>query len=373
MEIFPVASDLTIELDDTNWRLVQDFDGGKSMRTLVEADAEHVKFHDMFLQSHNLSAPLIDAERVARVVLGWTPESRNWQLGLFLTNNGSELLWCELATFFASTPGATEASARSVGAALSHLLNIPFQVVDANFSGDVTQPSMGTVRVSVRPVALQPLPLEIGNWSLRPAAQGLVWQLSRGWRLRHGLRVLFFLAVSLIFIVLGYGALTSGLAPVTPEWLPFVSFGIALVLIFSGLENFWALLTMRQIVVDEQRREIRGERVLVGIIDWRASFEEVEYLLLSQNQAQPQGRRNREDPMHISHDAWLHLYTRQGFQLMTEHEDVEGQSWQWELVRRRDAAQGRMQIDLSEYDTPLHHAVKHMADRLAVAAYIDIR
>jgi hypothetical protein len=384
MEIFPVASDLTIELDDANWRLVQDFDGGKSMRTLVEADAAHLKFHDAFLQAHNLPASEIDAEQVARVVLGWTPESKNWHLGLFLNNNpstnGSELMWCELATFFTSTPGASESSARSVGAALGHLLNSPFQVVDANaqangmsFSGDITQPSMGTIRVSVRPVALQPLPLDIGDWTLRQNENGMTWQLSGGWRVRHGVRIVFFTIAALAFIMLGYGTLTSGLAPVSPEWLPFVSFGIAFVLLFSALENIWTLLTMRRIVVDDLRREVRCERVLVGVVDWRASFDEVEYLLLSQNAAQPQGRRSREDPMQISHDAWLHLYTGHGFQLLTEHEDVAGQSWQWELIRRRDSSEGRLHIDLSEYDTPLHHAVKHMADRLSVAAYIDHR
>jgi hypothetical protein len=247
------------------------------------------------------------------------------------------------------------------------------QVTGGQFSGDITQPSMGTLRVSVRPVTLQSLPIEIGDWALRPISQGMVWQLSRGWRFRHGTRALFFLAVSLIFIILGYGTLTSGLAAVSPEWLPYISFGIALVLLFTVLENVWKLLTVRRIVVDDLRREVRSERVLVGIVDWRTPFEEVEYLLLSQNPAQPQGRRHREDPMQISHDAWLHLYTRQGFHLLTDHEDVVGQSWQWELIRRRDSSEERLNLDLSEYDTPLHHAVMHMADRLSVAAYIDIR
>lgn len=381
MQIIPVMPDLSIELEHDKWRLVQDQDNGKTLQTLVEASPQVLRFHSTFVERHHLPAGELAASQVEKVVLGWTPESQNWQLGLFLKHsfaNGSDVRWCELASFPSGAAHQYESAARSVGEALSRILNSPFQVVDgggleAPETDMATQPSHQTIPLAVRPVPLQDLPIELGDWIVRYAPAGMIWQLTSRWQSRHIMRVVFFVVVSVLFVLLGVGSLRSGLAPVNPDWLPYVSFGIALVVAYSALENLWKLLMRRQVVVDDLAREVRCEVAATGIVDWRVPYDRVSFLLVSQEPARPLGRRSRSDPMHITQNAWLHLYAGDRFYLVSEVENAQGKSWQWEKVRRRVPSEERLPLELTEYDTPLHHAALQMAKKLGVEAFVDVR
>jgi hypothetical protein len=197
--------------------------------------------------------------------------------------------------------------------------------------------------------------------------------LSKRWKWRHIGQAVFFLLMSAVFVFLGAGAIESGLAKISPSWLPYVAFAVAAVLVFSAIENIWKWMNRQQIVVDELTREVRCERSTTGLVDWRVPFDELDYVLVSQEPAKPQGRRSSSDPMQIAQDAWVHLYAHGQFYLVSEQNDAAGKSWRWETVRGRTPSSERYPLELTEYDTPLHHAVIKMADRLGIKAYLDIR
>ena len=376
MDIIPVTPEISVELDSTRWRLVQDYDNGKSLRTLVDADASSIKFHPVLAETYQLSSVDVENTRIVKVVLGWTPQDQHWHLGLYVNGgSGGELSWCRLTTWTSEQM----AQAKSAGEALSQIINSPFHLVDANINNDeeasslmedATQPSMQTSPQKIHPVSM---PIQVGDWMLRAVPQGIAWQLTGSWMMRQVVHILFFAGTFALFLVLGAGALRSGLAPVTPEWLPLIAFAIALVLVYSMFDNIWQLIMKRQVIVDKLNREVRCERVLSGIVDWRVDFDSIEYLLISQEPARPLGRKSRDAPMQIAQDSWIHLYAKDNFFLLSEIEDVEGKSWHWETVRRRSSADERMALDLTEYDTPLHHAVMELANSIGIKAYVDIR
>lgn len=377
MQIIPVAPDLSIELETAVWRLVQDYDEGKALRTLVEATAQRVTFHADFAAQNHFPAQQVTAQQVARVVLGWMPESQNWALGLFINGGTGDLIWHELITWQSNHP---QAAAQAMGQALCGILGVPFHIVGQDTNQEpldmtqATQPSSQTTPFTMpHHIDPQPAPIDMGEWALRVSSQGIVWQPNRSWVRRHLLRAVFFAAAVLLFIFLGIGSLQSGLAPVSPDWLPWVAFGIALVLAFSALENLWRVVARQQIVIDKLNNEVRSEGMMMRLVAWRIPFEQVQYVLVSQEPAHPQGRRHREDPMQIAQNAWVHIYANAQFFLIGEFENQMGKSWQWELVRRRSASQERLPLELAEYDTPLHHAALQTALLLAVPAYIDVR
>lgn len=385
MEIIPVTPDLSVEMDPSVWRLVQDYDGSRALRTLVHADAQGLRFHEEFVEAHPVLETDLSAEHIARVVVGWTPESQNWRLGLFLDSNGGNLEWCELLTWPASNPANYAGPARAVGEGLSSLIGRQLQMVDAPtppethaseselFDYERTQPSASTTPFT--PVSLPPLPLPLNveDWVVRIAPEGIVWQLSPRWSFNRGLRVAFFLLAAATFALLGVGSLRSGLAEVSPAWLPWAAFVIAVLLVYNALENTWKLLTPRIVLFDRVEREVRCQRKLTKLVDWRVPFEAIDYVLISQESSEPQGRRSKADPMRISQDVWVHLRARGEFYQVVHIEKGEGQSWEWELVRRRVPSEERYSLSLREYDTPLHHAVQQSADSLGVRVYVDIR
>jgi hypothetical protein len=243
----------------------------------------------------------------------------------------------------------------------------------ATIMSDISQFSTPTPSAPVSPTPTSSLPIEVGDWVLRAAPDGIAWQLTARWKWRHIGQAVFFLVMSGIFVFLGAGAIESGLAKINPSWLPYVAFAVAAVLVFSAMENIWKLVNRQQVIVDEHTREVRCERSATGLVDWRVPFDEIECLLVSQEPAKPQGRRSSSDPMQIAQDAWVHLCAKGQFYLVSEQNDAAGKSWRWETVRKRTPSAERYLLDLAEYDTPLHHAVIKMADRLGIKAYLDIR
>lgn len=364
MELIPISDLLSVEMSPDSWRIVQDQAEGRRLAAQITVDSSEIVLAD---------GASIATAQVTEVVLGWVPDQDAWQLGVFVRESDS-LSWYEFAKWH------DRSAARRAGSALSRLINRPFRfvggdVAQSNEISQDTQPSLGTA--PLKPVItrdLRPLPISMGDWILRPSAEGMVWQLTGMWQFRHVLRVVFFIVASAIFVLLGVGSLNSGLADVSPEFLPWVAFVVALILLYSAGENLWILIMRRQIVVDEGHHEIRCERALTHLVSWRVPYDEVDYLLVSQEAANPQGRRSRKDPMRIAQDAWVHVFTQdETFRLLAEVSEVEGESWEWEAVRRRDASSERLKLDLAEYDTPLHHAVMQTAKRLSVPAYVDIR
>lgn len=398
MDSISVTSDLSVEYGQELWRLVHVQNLEIPARPLVIANHAGVVFDPAFATQVGLLSTTLRVDHVAWVTLDWETMRSRWQLGLMLYDESQQpqkrypiLVWPAAAEYRYAE------DAWKVSDALASLLGVPLRVNAADQMAEVAQvveavaPAEKQTNTSPETaipiftepilvqdsqeekVSLHPLPIEMGRWILRASGGGMRWEATRGWMFSYTMRTLFFLGAFVVFMLLGVGSRTSGLAPVTPEWLPYMAFGIGVVLAFSAVENFWSMLTPSRIVLDDMKQEIRSERALTGIVAWRIPYTDVQYVLVSQEKAHSQGRRSSDEPMLISQDAWVHLCANDEFYLVGEVEGIMGKSWHWDKVRSRQPDLERYPLHLDEYDTPFHHAVRHMADKLSVPAYVDLR
>jgi hypothetical protein len=81
-ETIHAAHNLTIQIDPVAWRL---YNGAQTPTALFEAQQDHIHCLPAFARARQIprGGSLIPAD-IARVVLGWAPESHNWHLGLML-------------------------------------------------------------------------------------------------------------------------------------------------------------------------------------------------------------------------------------------------------------------------------------------------
>lgn len=383
MDIISVTDDVSIELGVDSWRLVKDDNRGVSLLPLAEYNGVGIKLHPTFASAQRLGRTEIELRDIARISLGWDPRTQSWRLGVLTIVRKNpletgELAWMELATWRAGEPHLSIGSARTAGESLARLLNKPFQLIEPSTPAEVaepdtTQPSSQTSQLNIHPIALRTLPLEAGHWRMRAFGQGLMMEMTPRWVINQTSRAVVYLILAVIFLVLAIGAGTAGLAEVSPGWLPLVAYGMAGLLVLVAIETLWRVIARPRLVVDTATNEIRSERALTHVVNWHVPFDSVDYLLVSQEAARSQGRRSREEPMQIQLDGWLHVYAAETFHFVGEISSIDGKSWQWETVRRHSRGDQRRVLDLSEYDTGLHHMVRHIAEKLAVEAYVDIR
>lgn len=364
MDIITVTQTITIETNDGQWQVLHYATPDQPPRPLVTATAQSITDHQ--------TARAIPAEAVETVIAGWIPEQSLWQVGVLTDGE----FW-QLAAYDAGRQ--FEQSAIAAATALSELQSVPLQVISPDempktgFNGNLTQPSMHTEPLPSADLARQSPPIEMGDWRLEIGPLGLVLRQTERWRRRVLLQLVYRGIIVLLFIVLGIGTLTVGLAEVSPSYLPYVAFVIAAILAANMVQQGTRLLSYQRIVLDTAAKEIRAERQTTNIIDWRLPFEDVKYLLVSQEMANPQGRRQRSDPMYIVQPVWVHVYDGASFHELMQAGEMGGKSHTWETVRGREPSEQRYPLRLDEYDTPAHHAALNVAEVLAVPAYVDIR
>jgi hypothetical protein len=405
MEIIRAAHNLTIELGPTTWRLfngVQDPNQPGVLATLVDARAGQITCSPAFARSRQLPAggQLAPAD-VARVVVGWAPESQNWHLGLLLAaqpETGFKMRWCGLASWPRGDAGEHGPKARLVGKSLARIIDRPFHLIAPPRTPvshiSETQPlqpttNMAPVTVDERPAAptipCQAPPFTFGEWALLRMPNGLIWQRRARWRLQVLARSIGFMLIAVGFLLLSFGTgspqinalgfenLAQGMARVNPEWLPTFGVGIALLLFGLAAYNLWRFLTASDVIIDAIRREIRCQSWLAMRARWRVPFEAVDYLLVSQTSAQPQGREDKNAPMPTSQQVWLHVYDGHTFRELVALGEVEGRSHAWDTVRIRQRKEGRRALILSHYDTPAHHAAQVIAAATDSDVWLDVR
>lgn len=390
METIRTAHHLAIELDATTWRLVdglQISDDRATPVALLEVRPDGITCSPAFARARHLSEPHLDPADVARVVVGWAPETHDWHIGLLLNTPAEgehRLRWCGLASWPDGLADEHAAEARRAGEALARILDRPFHLIPPpvaqTFEAADTQPVQITQRTAVAPalrrVAEEPLqapPFVFEDCALVAVAKGYVWRQRARWVLQTALRAVGFLALVVLFVVLGVGSLTSGLASVNPQWLPWLGLGVGAVMLVIGLRQFWKLLTVADVVIDTAGREVRHQGRLFGRVRWRLPFEAVQYVLLSQTPARAQGHADSDGAVRVAQDAWLHLYDGRRFRLVAALGRVEGTASNWEAVRAAHKKPGRRRLSLSDIRTPAHHAARLMAETLGADVWLDIR
>ncbi|MFP4322122.1 MAG: hypothetical protein ACLFTK_06695 [Anaerolineales bacterium] len=356
MDMMLFSADHHIEQDDARWRVVDIAHGGAR----IEVSAAGLALAPEVAQACDLLGARVPVQAIRQVAVQRVAESGAWGVGFFWRRAPDEdIRWCFLLAWPAALPDAAQQAA-TAAQHIAAVLNVPYVFAQADWRAPVIQ--------------LRPLPVALGEWTLRVGPSGLVWTVTPQRQVRFAARVMFFFVAALAFVLLGGGSLRSGLAEVSPEWLPLAAFGIAIVVSYSALENLSAVLLYRRVVVDEHAREVRSERALTHLVDWRVPFEQLDYVLVSQEPARPVGRRKPDDPMQIEQDVWVHLYDGEQFHLVTHIEGNRGQSHRWEDIRALKASTvTRQPLDLATYDTPVHHAALYTGHKLNAPVYVDIR
>lgn len=390
------AHDLTIEMDAQGWRLyngTQRPDQPEARLALLEATEQHITCAPAFAQARQLPASQLNAADVARVVVGWAPESHNWHLGLLLAaqpENGYRVRWCGLASWPSSDEHTYMQEAQHAGRTLARLLGRPLHVIPApsapaiSLTGD-TQPMQATTpleplqlaRETAPPadetIPLHPLPFVFGAWTLERTEQGLRWRRRTRWVLVTFGQVVALVVLALFYLLLGIGTQTSGIAPVEPSWLPWLGIAVAFWLLYNAWRNGRMLLDAQDVLIDLDAREVRAVGHFSGKVRWRVPFDAVEYVLLSQTPAQPQGLRHKDEHTPITQDVWLHLADQgEHFYEVVALEQVEGVCHHWHEVKAQQKMRGRRALRLRDYDTPAHHAARVLAETLNVPLWVDI-
>lgn len=382
---------LYIEASVDRWQLVST--ELNTPTTLLVATAEGLTAHPVFVEARNLSSATLARTQVARVILGYAPESDAWRLGMLLIDGNTNaavvdtlsMQWCELAAW---SSGDLDNNIKTVAQALARLINRPFQFIEPYadtrvpaFSKPadlklVDTPVFGQPIAAATPlptIPLQSLPLDLDEWRITLDADGLKFVRPAHWWIRNFVRMLIYAVLFSLFIILATGTRNSGFARVEPNWLPNAGLFIAIVLFGQLVLIGLKILRSNAVVIDTFKREVYSHGLVFPFVNWRVPFEAIDYVVLSQTAAKPQGRPNREAAMNIQQDVWIHVASGEDFYEIAEIEEIEGRSHAWDSVRRHDNQPIRRRLQLAEYDTPAHHAAIHIAERIGVPLYLDIR
>jgi hypothetical protein len=324
---------------------------------------------------------------IARVIVGWAPESRNWHLGLMLAaqpGTDFKLRWCGLASWPSGQAGEYIDQARQAGQSLARLIDRPFHLIPpvepVRIVLDETQPLQATVRLETIPVEEaapsilpQTPPFKFDEWEMLTAPRGYVWRRRRSWLAVSAARVVGYAVLIVLFLILSIGTQSRGLAKVSPSWLPWLGLVVAGMLAVMVLINGAALLATADVILDTTTREVRCRSRFWGAARWRLPFDSITYVLVSQTPPRAQGREHPGEPMNTLQDVWIHLYDNSRFWPVVGLEHVEGRCQDWENTRQTLRTPGRRRLKLVDYDTPAHHAALVMAQALDVDVWLDVR
>ena len=208
MERISAAENTTIEMDNAYWRLLSNGSAPETRILLEASSGQPVNYQADFAVTRRLPENgHLSLEDIQRIVLGWSNSDEAWHLGILLNNELAEQRgsrWCEIASW--PDPDTTvynEIAARA-GESLAHVVTRPFAVVP---------PKPTAARVEPR--ELPNLPLSFDHlWTLKLTTSDDV-QLVRNpaWARTTIRRILLYILWTVVYILLIYATLTSGIAP----------------------------------------------------------------------------------------------------------------------------------------------------------------
>ena len=231
-----VSANSLVDYSSDRWRLIQ-VDDPAEPKLVVEAKSGlPFRYSGYFAVSRDLpeSGEILQAD-LGQVVLGWSQESSSWQLGLTLSPEISlarSSRWFELLRFTNADADAHEAAAIQLGAALADTLGIPFASTATQAIEPVPAPE---------PIALEPLPLDLGLWRLEPGKEGELRLARKGRWLRakqrqmawYGLLTVVYFGVSLATLSSELALPIAGTLIPNPAWLPYLGIAVAVLLLLA--------------------------------------------------------------------------------------------------------------------------------------------
>lgn len=235
---------VTIELHPNRWKLVRQ-DGLSGGRTVFEVgQAGETTYPQDFADYHRLPTDGIPAGALRQVLLGWSPRLASWQLGLLFTDSfaaSRSSRWLELARWHDPDGSLHSLTANRAGNALARVMRLPFKVIPPQFD-DATP--------SAQPKPLPALPLDMGDWMLNQAGDGLVLERQRMWANTRIKRILWYafwvfayVAVSVLSLTVKLGLPNAGTLLPMPHLLPYMGLAVAVVLVYLLGKNIYELAT----------------------------------------------------------------------------------------------------------------------------------
>ena len=210
------------------WRLIQ-LDNRAEPKLLLEAKrGTPLRYSGAFAVSRDLpETGEVPGNDLGQVLLGWSQQSKSWQLGITLSEEISlarNSRWFEILRFTDEDPDRHENEARQLGEALAAMLGIPF----------VTRDEIVEQKPAPQPVPLAELPLELGMWRLEHAEASDELQLRRGARWQsarrrqiawYALWMVVYIWVALATLGSELGLPNAGTLIPNPDWLPYLATG----------------------------------------------------------------------------------------------------------------------------------------------------
>jgi hypothetical protein len=362
MERIAAAENITIELSEARWRMIAN--GSAAPQVLLEAQAgQPVNYVTDFAATRRMPrSGSLPTDQIQRVVLGWSPGDEAWHLGLLLDMELAQARgsrWCEIAHWPDPSTTVFQDLAARAGESLAQVTTRPFHFVEP-------KPEAAKVETPSRP--LPPLPLEVSDsWTLEAAEAGDL-QLVRAPRVSRTMlrRAVWYGLWSVVYFVLVYLTLTSGIAPSNPVFLPYLGIFSGVVLVFLMIKNIYLYFTSPdRIVIDAEARQVRGQRGSVARWMERGSNMQGVYV------SQVIGRRRGKKP--APQYGELNLYLANGrFHHLISADHIE------EYEQEPDTGEELPLDSVSELTsqhvtTPLQAAALHIGKALDLPVRYDQR
>lgn len=273
MSRIPAADNLLIEVEESQWRLLANGAPLRPEQILLEVTADNsLRYVPSFGAARRLpESGVIAPDDIQRVVVGWSKEDRCWHLGLlfnadFARQRGGR--WCELALWYDPQAEMYAAGAAEAGRTLAAALDCPFVLVPPK-TDDLAAPapfSLQRETVITRetapapetrrplPMELPGLPLHLSRWTVTNRDAQLVLLRARGWAAGRVGRVMWYAALTLVYLVLAVATIRGDIALPNagtmlpePRILPYL--GLVTVVILIGL----MLFIVRQLLSSPRR------------------------------------------------------------------------------------------------------------------------
>lgn len=362
MERIAAAENITIEMNETRWRMIAN--GNTEPQVLLEAEAGRpVNYVTDFAATRRMpSSGSLQIDQIQRVVLGWSPGDESWHLGLLLEmelaqERGSR--WCEIAHWPDPSTTVFQELAARAGESLAQVTTRPFHLVE---------PKPEAAKVETPPRPLPALPIEISDtWMLQAAEAGDL-HLVRAPRVGRTMlrRAVWYAFWAVVYFVLVYLTFTSGIAPANPPILPYLGIFSGLVLVFLVFKNIYLYLTTPdRIVIDAEARQVRGQRGSVA--RWMERGSNIQSIYVSQ----VIGRRRGKKPS--PQYGELNLYLANGkfhYLISTDHvEEYEGEPGTGEDLPPDTVSQ----LTSQHVTTSLQAAALHIGQTLDLPVWYDQR
>lgn len=362
MSRISAGHNLTIDIDSDRWRLVTNGDGVD--RVLVEAaNGQPLRYVPTFGTRRRLpDTGLLPLTYIQSVVLGWSVKDEAWHLGLLLDSELSEVRgsrWCEMAHWPDPERDLYLEIAKEAGATLAKTIRRPFDLIPPRENA-----------VAAPPPPLPSLPVTLDQWKLEQISPTrLEFTLSGAWARSRALRVLWYLFWTVVFVVLSYTTLFGRIALPKPEFLPYLGFASAGVLVILILNHIYQLLTkVNHIVIDGDTGTITG---LHGSGErWRYSREEIDSIYASQIVSV---KRKRDKPgKRTIHYGELNLRLKDDkFRFLLENGQVEEKQV---IFAEDESVEGDVvPLTAENVESNLQAAAAHIAKVLGIPARYDSR